>query len=75
MYEKFGLAIDTVDFLGHAVALHVDDSYLNQPALMTLDKMALCADPWSGGAGGGADVEGRFLCAMRSMVRNRRLAS
>ncbi|KAG5529591.1 hypothetical protein RHGRI_030097 [Rhododendron griersonianum] len=30
--SKYGLEDDTVDFIGHALALHKDDSYLDQPA-------------------------------------------
>lgn len=29
VFKKFKLEENTVDFLGHAVALYVDDSYLN----------------------------------------------
>lgn len=32
LYSKYGLDDDTVDFIGHALALHKDDSYLDQPA-------------------------------------------
>lgn len=32
LYSKYGLEDDTVDFIGHALALHKDDSYLDQPA-------------------------------------------
>lgn len=31
-FSKYGLEDDTVDFIGHALALHKDDSYLDQPA-------------------------------------------
>jgi Rab GDP dissociation inhibitor len=41
LYEKFGLGRDTIDFLGHAVALYTDDSYLTEPAFRTLEKMQL----------------------------------
>jgi Rab GDP dissociation inhibitor len=41
LYEKFGLGRDTIDFLGHAVALYTDDSYLTEPAFKTLEKMQL----------------------------------
>lgn len=34
----------TIDFLGHAVALHIDDTYLDQPALPTVEKMSLYLD-------------------------------
>jgi len=28
LYSSFGLEAQTIDFLGHAVALHIEDSYL-----------------------------------------------
>ncbi|KAM7519741.1 hypothetical protein LguiB_018703 [Lonicera macranthoides] len=31
--SKYGLDDNTVDFIGHALALHKDDTYLDQPAL------------------------------------------
>jgi RAB protein geranylgeranyltransferase component A len=31
--RKYGLDENTVDFIGHALALYRDDSYLDQPAL------------------------------------------
>ncbi|CAL5323748.1 unnamed protein product [Camellia sinensis] len=31
--SKYGLDDNTVDFIGHALALHIDDSYLDQPAM------------------------------------------
>jgi len=30
---------NTIDFIGHAVALHRDDSYLSEPALDTVKRM------------------------------------
>lgn len=33
LYDEFGLAADTRDFIGHAMALYTTDDYLNQPAL------------------------------------------
>ena len=41
LYDSFGLDDMTVDFLGHAVALHIEDSYLAKPALETCRKMQL----------------------------------
>ena len=32
MFEKFGLEPGTVDFIGHALALYTDESYLDKPA-------------------------------------------
>jgi Rab GDP dissociation inhibitor len=42
--KKFKLEDNTIDFLGHAVALYNDDSYLTQPAIETLKKMQLYLD-------------------------------
>jgi len=30
---------NTIDFIGHAVALHRDDSYLTEPAIDTVKRM------------------------------------
>ena len=32
LFEKFGLEPNTVDFIGHALALYTDDAYLDRPA-------------------------------------------
>jgi len=39
--KKFKLEENTIDFLGHAVALYTTDSYLDQPAVETLKKINL----------------------------------
>jgi len=39
--KKFKLEENTVDFLGHAVALFRDDDYLEQPAIESLKKVQL----------------------------------
>jgi Rab GDP dissociation inhibitor len=44
LYKKYGLEANTIDFLGHAVALELDDDYLNKPAIDTIPKMKLYAD-------------------------------
>ncbi|KAG2219698.1 hypothetical protein INT45_001870 [Circinella minor] len=41
LYEKFGLEPGTQDFIGHAMALHLDDGYLQKPARETVDKIIL----------------------------------
>jgi len=41
VFTKFGLAADTVDFVGHSLALHRDDDYLKQPAGDTIMKIKL----------------------------------
>ena len=44
IFTKYKLEAQTIDFLGHAVALYVDDAYLDQPAAPTIEKMALYLD-------------------------------
>ena len=41
VYVKFGLETGTQDFIGHAMALHLDDSYLSRPARETYDRIML----------------------------------
>lgn len=41
VYKKYKLEENTIDFLGHAVALHTSDEYLEVPAKDTLEKMQL----------------------------------
>ena len=41
LYYEWGLDTQTIDFLGHAVALHIDDGYIEQPAIETCRKMHL----------------------------------
>lgn len=38
-FRKYGLNEDTVDFIGHALALHRDDRYLDESALDTVKRM------------------------------------
>lgn len=38
-FRKYGLDDNTIDFIGHAVALHRDDSYLSEPAIDTVKRM------------------------------------
>ncbi|XP_050261007.1 guanosine nucleotide diphosphate dissociation inhibitor At5g09550 [Quercus robur] len=44
LIAKYGLEDDTIDFVGHALALHIDDSYLDQPAMGFVKKMKLYAE-------------------------------
>ena len=44
LYAKYGLAEDTIEFLGHSVALHTSDAYRVEPALPTVMKMKLYHD-------------------------------
>ncbi|KAG6664911.1 guanosine nucleotide diphosphate dissociation inhibitor 1-like [Carya illinoinensis] len=41
LIAKYGLDDNTVDSIGHALALHRDDRYLNEPALDTVKRMKL----------------------------------
>ncbi|KAA6370524.1 MAG: putative Rab GDP dissociation inhibitor alpha, partial [Streblomastix strix] len=41
VYKKFGLDPESCDFIGHAMALYLNDDYLNQPALPTLKRIRL----------------------------------
>lgn len=41
LYTQFGLDVMTIDFIGHAVALHRDDRYIVRPAQPTVEKIKL----------------------------------
>ncbi|KAG9100995.1 Rab GDP dissociation inhibitor alpha [Ceratobasidium sp. 370] len=41
IYEKFGLEPGTQDFIGHAMALYLDDDYITKPARATVDRIVL----------------------------------
>ncbi|KAI5120857.1 hypothetical protein M0805_007044 [Coniferiporia weirii] len=41
VYEKFGLEPGTQDFIGHAMALYLDDDYIDKPARPTYDRIIL----------------------------------
>lgn len=41
LYAKFGLEAGTIDFLGHAMALYHDDTYLKKPALDLVRRLKL----------------------------------
>lgn len=41
LYAKFGLQPDTIDFIGHAVCLYLNDDYLTQPAQESILRMQL----------------------------------
>jgi len=41
VFKKFKLEAGTIDFSGHALALHLDDAYLEEPAGPTLSKIRL----------------------------------
>ncbi|KXJ25385.1 Rab GDP dissociation inhibitor beta [Exaiptasia diaphana] len=44
VYKKFGLDVNTADFTGHALALHRDESYKQQPCEQSLVKIKLYCD-------------------------------
>ena len=44
VYKKFGLDANTCDFVGHALALYRDDTYLKRPALETVKRIKLYSD-------------------------------
>ncbi|ORY32159.1 GDP dissociation inhibitor [Naematelia encephala] len=41
VYTKFGLEAGTQDFIGHAMALWLDDDYITKPARPTIDRIIL----------------------------------
>ncbi|KAI0286917.1 rab GTPase activator [Russula aff. rugulosa BPL654] len=41
VYEKFGLEPGTQDFIGHAMALYLDDDYINKPARPAYERIVL----------------------------------
>ncbi|KAJ4002460.1 rab GTPase activator [Lentinula boryana] len=41
VYEKFGLEPGTQDFIGHAMALYLDDDYITKPARPSYDRIVL----------------------------------
>ena len=44
VFSKFKLESNTIDFIGHAVAMHINDDYLAQPAADTIEKIKLYID-------------------------------
>lgn len=44
MFEKFGLEENTLDFIGHAVALYTDESFQELPAIDVIRKIQLYMD-------------------------------
>ncbi|KAK9469025.1 GDP dissociation inhibitor [Lipomyces arxii] len=41
VYSKFGLEPGTRDFIGHAMALYLDDGYINKPAREAIERILL----------------------------------
>ena len=44
VYKKYSLDSNTIDFIGHAIALHTTDEYLEAPCGATIDKVKLYFD-------------------------------
>jgi len=44
VFKYFGLSDDTIDFVGHALALHRDDEYISKPARETVERIRLYVD-------------------------------
>lgn len=44
VFKKFKLESNTIDFIGHAVAMHINDDYLDKPAIDTIEKIKLYID-------------------------------
>ncbi|CAD6207122.1 GSCOCG00010123001-RA-CDS [Cotesia congregata] len=44
LYNKFSLEANTQDFTGHALALHRNDEYISQPAILTVRRIKLYSD-------------------------------
>jgi Rab GDP dissociation inhibitor len=44
VFKKFKLESNTIDFIGHAVAMHINDDYLEEPAILTIQKIKLYID-------------------------------
>lgn len=44
VFKKFDLESSTIDFIGHSLALYVNDDYLEKPALETIERIKLYID-------------------------------
>jgi Rab GDP dissociation inhibitor len=44
IFAKFKLEENTIDFLGHAIAMYSNDNYLNLPAIDTIHRIKLYMD-------------------------------
>lgn len=44
LFKEYGVNEETIEFIGHSIALHRDDGYLSQPALPTILKIKLYHD-------------------------------
>ncbi|PWA50436.1 GDP dissociation inhibitor [Artemisia annua] len=50
--KKYGLDDNTIDFIGHSLALYRDDSYLDEPAIYFIKRVKLYAESLARFAGG-----------------------
>ncbi|XP_047439556.1 rab GDP dissociation inhibitor beta [Mugil cephalus] len=41
LFTRFDLGLDVIEFTGHAIALHSNESYLDQPCLETINRIRL----------------------------------
>lgn len=41
VYDHYGLHSNTIDFIGHAVALYTNDEYIKKPMLATMERIKL----------------------------------
>ena len=63
-FKKYSLEPNTIDFIGHAVALYTNDDYLGKKAYITIDKMQLYMNSF-GRYGNSGLAEGfSRLCAL-----------
>lgn len=44
LVDKFSLEPNTIDFIGHAVALYTNDDFINKVSMDTIDKIKLYMD-------------------------------
>ncbi|XP_061642161.1 rab GDP dissociation inhibitor beta [Phyllopteryx taeniolatus] len=44
LFSRFDLGLDVVEFIGHAIALHGSESYLDQPCVETIKRIRLYAE-------------------------------
>lgn len=44
MFDKYGLQGNTIDFIGHAVGLYTDESFMSLPAIQVIKKIQLYMD-------------------------------
>ncbi|KAK2862104.1 hypothetical protein Q5P01_001637 [Channa striata] len=47
LFSRFDLGLDVIEFIGHAIALHTSDSYLDQPCMETIRQIQLYSESLS----------------------------